>query len=152
MRPAVGSVLAPGGVDALIAEAETSLVTTRPRHGTVVVAIADVEPERAVRTQHAPDLAEHADHAGDVLGGRGLEPELASDAVVAQAVVRRTGDNTMDRLGRQRGQHVATIARHQANRQWSNPLPDISPISSPKVARAARGPLCCGHILASQRQ
>src|SRR5262249_34806378 len=40
------------------------------------IAVAHVEPQRAVRTQHAAHVAQHADHRGEVVLGRGLQADL----------------------------------------------------------------------------
>src|SRR4051812_4914484 len=83
----------------------------RPTLATVRhVSVTEHQPERAVVPQHPSHLAEHADQLGDVLGDAGLQPDLPTVAVVAQAPIGGAGDAAVDALGRQGRQHLATVA------------------------------------------
>src|SRR3990167_4803196 len=78
-----------------------------PRAG---IAVAYVEPERAVCAQHTAGLAKHPDHRRDVLVRRHLEAKLAGDAIITEAEIGRAGDAAMHDLGRQLrdlGQRIA---------------------------------------------
>jgi hypothetical protein len=44
------------------------------------VAIPHIQPKRPVVAQHAAYLAEHGNHVGDVLLGRGFKAKLRIDA------------------------------------------------------------------------
>nr|AKH46657.1 cellulase [uncultured marine virus] len=78
------------------------------------VAIAQVEPERAVVPEHAAHLAEHLDHARDERLRGTLKPELAIDAIVPQTPVRRRRDARLNASRLHSGEHVERVAGSDA--------------------------------------
>src|SRR3990167_3510465 len=74
------------------------------------VTVAQIEPSGSIGAQDAPQLAKHANQfCGESLGCS-LKADLARNAIVPQAPIRRRGHDTMHGLGRQRAEHVATVA------------------------------------------
>jgi hypothetical protein len=47
------------------------------------VGITEIDPTRPVLPEHAPDFPEYLDHAGHEGIGRGLQADLAGNAVIA---------------------------------------------------------------------
>ena len=69
----------------------------------------NVEPERSVRTQNAPDFGKNFGQARDILLRCCLSADLFLHAVVAQRVVRRGCDAAMDALVGQRFQDFEAV-------------------------------------------
>src|SRR6516165_9572009 len=79
------------------------------------VAVPVIEPQRAVRTQHATDLRKHGTHGLDMLGERRLQPELAGNAVISQAPIGRARHHAMHALTRQSAEDVAAVTCQHRN-------------------------------------
>ena len=60
------------------------------------IAVPDIEPERAVILQHAPDLRKDRHQAVQVLRERLLQADLAGRIVVPKPPVRRRGDDRLN--------------------------------------------------------
>ena len=74
------------------------------------IGIGNVEPERSIGTQNAPDFGKHFGQARDIFLRCSLSADLFLHAVVAQRVVRRGCDATMDALVGQGFQDFETVA------------------------------------------
>src|SRR6266571_8722826 len=64
----------------------------------IIIRVSKIEPQRPVRPQHAPNLAEHGNHLLDIFAIGRLETDLSSNAIVPQPKVRRATYNTMHAL------------------------------------------------------
>ena len=73
------------------------------------IGIGNVEPERSIGTQNAPDFGKHFGQARDIFLWCCLSADLFLHAVVAQRVVRRGCDAAMDALARQRFQDFEAV-------------------------------------------
>ena len=73
------------------------------------IGVGNVEPERSVRTQNAPDFGKNLGQARDILLWCCLSADLFLHAVVAQRVVRRGCDAAMDALVGQRFQDFEAV-------------------------------------------
>ena len=73
------------------------------------IGVGNVEPERSVRTQNAPDFSKNFGQARDILLWCCLSADLFLHAVVAQRVVRRGCDAAMDTLVGQRLQDFEAV-------------------------------------------
>lgn len=96
--------VAGGQCGALFGALRRSVDRTRARASATVesvVAVAQVQPQRAVRPEHATHLTEHRHHLLDVLGERAFKPQLPGNPVVAQPPIGRGGDHGLDRLRRE---------------------------------------------------
>ena len=60
------------------------------------VGVRDVQPERSVRTQNAPDFGKHFRQARDVFLWRCLFADLSLHAVIAERVIRRGRHTAMN--------------------------------------------------------
>ena len=74
------------------------------------VGVRNVQPERSIRTQNAPDFGKHFRQARDIFLRRCLSADLSLHAVITQRVVRRGGDAAMDAFIGQRFEDFETIA------------------------------------------
>ena len=74
------------------------------------VGVRDVQPERSIRTQNAPDFGKHFRQARDVFLRRCLSADLCLHAVIAERVIRRGRHTAMNAVIRQSFQNVETIA------------------------------------------
>ena len=73
------------------------------------IGIGNVEPERSIGTQNAPDFGKHFGQARDIFLRCCLSANLFLHAVVAQRVVRRGCDAAMDALVGQDFQDFETV-------------------------------------------
>ena len=74
------------------------------------ISVGNVEPERSVRTQNAPDFGKNFGQARDIFLRCCLSADLFLHTVVAQRVVRRGCDAAMDALVGQRFQDFEAVA------------------------------------------
>ena len=75
----------------------------------VCIRIPNIQPQRAIVSQHPPHFAEHGDKTLNVLLRRGFKADLAGRAIVAQAIVGRRGHAAVDGFVRQSPQHFERI-------------------------------------------
>ena len=74
------------------------------------VGVRDVQPERTIRTQNAPDFGKHFRQARDIFLRRCLSANLSLHAVIAERVIRRGRRTTMNAVIGQRFQDFEAIA------------------------------------------
>jgi len=74
------------------------------------VGVRDVQPERSIRTQNAPDFGKHFRQARDVFFRRCLSADLSIHAVITECIIRRGCHTAMNAVIRQRFQDVEAIA------------------------------------------
>ena len=73
------------------------------------IGVRDVQPERTVRMQNAPDFGKNFGQARDVFFGRCLSANLPIHAIITQGVIWRGCHAAVDALIRQRLQDFETV-------------------------------------------
>jgi hypothetical protein len=76
----------------------------------VRIAVAHVQPQRAVVAQDSARFAEDVDHVGDKFVGFGFQTQLAVDAIIAQPEIGRRRHDAMDAAVGQFLQPFAAVA------------------------------------------
>ena len=74
------------------------------------VGVRDVQPERSIRTQNAPDFGKHFRQARDIFLRRCLSADLSLHAVIAERVIRRGRHTAMNAVIGQSFQDFKAIA------------------------------------------
>ena len=74
------------------------------------VGVRDVQPERSIRTQNAPDFGKHFRQARDIFLRRCLSADLSLHAVIAERVIRRGRHTAMNAVIGQGFQDFKAIA------------------------------------------
>lgn len=74
------------------------------------VGVRDVQPERSIRTQNAPDFGKHFRQARDIFLRRCLSADLSLHAVIAERVIRRGRHTAMNGVIGQSFQDFKAIA------------------------------------------
>lgn len=74
------------------------------------VGVRDVQPERSIRTQNAPDFGKHFRQARDIFLRRCLSADLSIHAVITERVIRRGRHTAMNAVVGQSFQDFKAIA------------------------------------------
>ena len=86
------------------------------------VGVRDVQPERSIRTQNAPDFGKHFRQARDIFPRRCLSADLSFHAVIAECVIRRGRHTAMNAVIGQGFQDFKAIAGMNDVKLYKNQL------------------------------
>ena len=86
------------------------------------VGVRDVQPERSIRTQNAPDFGKHFRQARDIFLQRCLSADLSLHAVIAERVIRRGRHTAMNAVIGQIFQDFKAIAGMNDVKLYKNQL------------------------------
>lgn len=86
------------------------------------VGVRDVQPERSIRTQNAPDFGKHFRQARDIFLRRCLSADLSLHAVIAERVIRRGRHTAMNAVIGQSFQDFKAIAGMNDVKLYKNQL------------------------------
>ena len=86
------------------------------------VGVRDVQPERSIRTQNAPDFGKHFRQARNIFLRRCLSADLGIHAVIAERVIRRGRHTAMNAVIGQGFQDFKAIAGMNDVKLYKNQL------------------------------
>ena len=86
------------------------------------VGVRDVQPERSIRTQNAPDFGKHFRQARDIFLRRCLSADLSLHAVITERVIRRGRHTAMNAVIGQSFQDFKAIAGMNDVKLYKNQL------------------------------
>lgn len=89
------------------------------------IGIGDVEPERPIRTQNAPDFCKNFRQMRDIFFRCTLSADLVIHSVITQRVVRRGCYAAVDALIRQRPQNFETVTGVDVIKLYSGLPPSL---------------------------